>query len=453
MNRSIWILDDDRAVLSALEMALNEVFDTVTTWSDPSVMLDALRKHQPDIALIDMNYTRGEVDGREGLDVLRRIANTAEALPVVVMTAFSDVELAVSAMKIGAVDFIHKPWSNERLKLTLINAMKLNVSEAELAQWKARETAETSSDFGKDLGMVGTSTQLEKVRNSIRKVANSDANVLILGENGTGKELAANAIHQLSTRNSKPFVKIDLGSIHKELFESELFGARKGAYTGISADKTGRMAMANKGSLFLDEIGNLSLDLQGKLLSSLQNREIIRLGDTQPQRIDVRLISATNMNLERLLDPDSFRQDLLYRINTVEVRMPALRERTSDIPLLLDHFKEVYENKYRKTGLSWSGECIDQAMAYHWPGNIRELQHAVERAVLMTEKRILQVSDLLPHRLDIRKDEPEGLNLAKTEKALVKEALIKSDGNISHAANELGITRSALYRRLKKYGL
>lgn len=453
VNSTIWILDDNPGVLTSLDMLLRSEFNTVKLFSNPKQILSEVHKTSPDLLLMDMNYTSGAVDGREGLELLKRINALQVGFPVVVMTAYSEIELAVESMKLGAADFVHKPWTNERLRQTVRNVVEQRADRVELQQWKAREKAVQLPEFESNLGMVGSSPSINRVRSLIRKVANSDANVLILGENGTGKELVAQAIHQVSHRNERPFVKIDVGAIHKELFESELFGARKGAYTGITSDKKGRMFMANKGSLFLDEIGNLSIDLQAKLLSAIQNREITPLGDTRPIAIDVRLISATNLEVERLLDSDTFRQDLLYRINTVEIKLPPLRERKSDVGLLLEHFVSYYGNKYHQPLIKCSDDCVRGATEYHWPGNVRELQHAVERAVLMADGDRIELEDLVPGGRRISNEVGDTLNLADREEQLVREAMKKHQGNISRAANELGITRSALYRRLDKFGI
>lgn len=452
LQHTIWVLDDDMGILSSLEILLTSRFDTVVTWSEPNKMLEALKKTEPDLILMDMNYSRGKVDGQEGLAVLSNIKQDEREIPTVVMTAFSDVQLAVESMKMGAADFVNKPWSNERLLITLLNVLKLQSSQKELLRWKAHSKSETTSEM--DLGMVGTSKEMEEVRSKIRKLATSGANVLILGENGTGKELVANAIHKLSDRVEHPFVKIDLGSIPRELFESELFGAKKGAFTGAMVDKPGRMSLAQGGTLFLDEIGNLSLNLQSKLLSVLQNREVTPLGGTKPEQIDVRLVAATNMEVAKLHNPDVFRQDLLYRINTVEINLPALRERRTDVPDLIHHFLRRFEIKYKKLGLTLGEKGMEEVMHYAWPGNIRELEHAVERAVIMVEGNVIQARDLLPQmHTEKRSEAVVGLNLAQTEEHLIKEALKKHAGNITKASKELGITRTALYRRLEKYGL
>ncbi len=452
-HKSIWILDDDQAILSSLEILLTDVFKSVTLWSEPSLLLNRLEKDQPDIVLMDMNYSPGHVDGREGLDLLIQIKTRFEQIPIVVMTGYSDVHMAVESMKMGASDFVNKPWSNERLVVTLSNVIKLQSSQLKLRQWKASET-KSSTNFDTNLGMIGVSKAIETVRQEIRKVATTDANVFLLGENGTGKGLAANALHQLSKRREQPFIKIDLGSIHKELFETELFGAKKGSYTGITADKPGRMGLAHDGTLFLDEIGNLSVALQGKLLSALQNREITPVGSTKKEKIDIRLVSATNMSIEKLMNEEVFRQDLLYRINTVEINLPPLRDRISDVPLLLDYFLAKLKRKYQKDAMEMSKSAYADAMNYSWPGNIRELEHAVERAILMSDKGYIGAEDLLiQSRRRSTRDVRNPLNLAETEEKLIKQALVKYAGNITKASRELGITRTALYRRLEKYNL
>ncbi len=453
MKTSIWILDDNPGVLTSLDLLLRSEFNEVRLFSSPKKVLTALGQSNPTVLLMDMNYTSGAVDGQEGIELLKSLKSQQVGFPVVVMTAYSEIELAVESMKQGAVDFIHKPWTNQRLRQTIQNVVKQQAERTELLQWKAREKSSISPDFESNLGMVGQSKAINTVRDLIRKVAQSDANVLILGENGTGKELVAHAIHKTSVRNEHPFVKIDVGAIHKELFESELFGAKKGAYTGITSDKKGRMFMANKGSLFLDEIGNLAIDLQSKLLSAIQNREITPLGETRATPIDVRLISATNLAMEKLLDGDQFRQDLLYRINTVEIVLPPLRERKQDVPLLLEHFVDYYRIKYNQPQITCSTDCLDKATRYSWPGNVRELQHAVERAMLMVDGMYIEFEDLLPVRIPKPVETTATFNLADREEDSIRKALKKHQGNISRTAKELGITRAALYRRLDKFGI
>lgn len=452
-NKTIWILDDDKAIRSSLEMLLNDYFQSVRSFHSPESFLHALTSSTPHIVLMDMNYGRGEVDGRQGLNVLYTLKENYSSLPVVVMTAYSNIGLAVESMKNGASDFVNKPWSNERLVVTLSNVLRLESSRRELEQWQVRDQIDQKPDFNDTLGMIGSSPAMGKVRKQIKQIAPSDANVLLLGENGTGKELAAKAIHELSQRNRHPFVKIDLGSIHKDLFESELFGAKKGSYTGVIKDRTGRISLANQGSLFLDEIGNLSLPLQAKILSVLQNREVVPLGATQPESIDVRLISATNLDTERLHDEQFFRPDLLYRINTVEIQLPPLRERPEDIALLIDHFINRFGTKYHKSRLRISTNTYEAARNYPWPGNVRELEHAVERAVLMSDGASLKPEELIPRRPVEKKSVTNTLNLSEMEEKLIRQALRQNQGSITKAAKALGITRAALYRRLEKYNL
>ena len=369
------------------------------------------------------------------------------------ITAFGDVEMAVRALKDGATDFILKPWQNEKLIATISTAIKLKRSYNEVDKLrKAKQMLEEQiSQPFRDI--IGTSNSMKEVYDLIDRVAGTDANVLILGENGTGKELVARAIHQKSLRKDNSFVAVDMGAISETLFESELFGHKKGAFTDAREDRPGRFELANDGTLFLDEIGNLSLNLQSKLLSALQSRRITRVGANTSVDVNIRLICATNMPVELMVKDGRFRQDLLYRINTVEIRIPPLSERVDDIPMLANHFLHYYSKKYRKDILSLTTEAITKLKKYAWPGNVRELQHALERAVIMADSPTLQESDFLFNRKNDSSAGPDTLNLDEVEKAAVVKALHLHNGNISKAADELGLTRASLYRRMEKYGL
>jgi len=369
------------------------------------------------------------------------------------ITAFGDVEMAVKALKMGATDFVLKPWQNEKLIATINTAIKLKQSYLEVDKLKkAKEMLEEqiSKPFG---DIIGESTAIKDVFALIDKVAKTDANVLILGENGTGKELIARAIHQRSLRKDKSFVSVDMGAITETLFESELFGHKKGAFTDAREDRPGRFELANGGTLFLDEIGNLSMSLQSKLLSALQSRQVTRVGANQPVPVDIRLICATNMPLQKMVQEGTFRQDLLYRINTVEIQVPPLSERMEDIPLLAKHYLNYYAKKYHKAVSSIEQQALDKLKRYPWPGNIRELQHAIERAVIMTDSNSLQESDFLFSRSMTNNASVDTLNLDEVEKTAIVKALNMHSGNISKAADELGLTRASLYRRMEKYGL
>ena len=363
--------------------------------------------------------------------------------------------MAVRAMKEGATDFILKPWQNEKLLATLSAAMNLRQSRTEVDHLRSREK-QLSADLDQRFrDFIGRCPAMERVFSAIQKVAGTDANVLILGENGTGKELAARSLHRQSLRASEVFISVDMGALTETLFESELFGHVRGAFTDAREDRAGRFEIASGGTLFLDEIGNLSLPLQAKLLTVLENRQVTRLGSHKPRSIDVRLICATNMPIHEMVTQKRFRQDLLYRINTVEIQLPPLRERTEDIPFLVDHFLEIYSKKYHKPHLRITPATLRKFQKYHWPGNIRELRHAIERAVIMSDSHLLQPSDFLLKAPDVEKEGFvfDSYDLEEVEKVVIRRTLSKYGGNVSRAAEELGLTRTSLYRRLEKYGL
>ncbi|MCK5280922.1 MAG: sigma-54-dependent Fis family transcriptional regulator, partial [Cyclobacteriaceae bacterium] len=414
-----------------------------------------LNNYSFDVILLDMNFSKDITSGKEGFYWLSQITEKDPNAVVILITAFGDVEMAVKALKEGATDFVLKPWQNEKLLATISAAIKLKKSYNEVDKLKKakKQLQDDSNQPFKDI--LGDSTAIKKIFDIIDKVAQTDANVLILGENGTGKELVARALHQKSLRKDNVFIGVDMGAITETLFESELFGHKKGSFTDAKEDRTGRFEAANTGSLFLDEIGNLSLPLQSKLLTTLQNRQITRIGTNKPIPIDIRLICATNMPIYDMVKDSEFRQDLLYRINTVELHLPPLRERQEDIPLLADHFVEMYSKKYRKPTKTFSTNTIKRLQKYTWPGNVRELQHAIERAVIMSDSNNLSPEDFFfltnnPQADDIN---IENYNLESVEKSVIQKAINKHNGNISKAAKELGLTRASLYRRLEKHGL
>lgn len=454
-DKTVLVIDDDKSILASLNLLLEAEYERIITCSVIEEVKPLLINHNVDLVLMDMNYSKGAVNGREGLNLLEEILQVDDLIPVVVMTAYGEIDLAVEVIKKGAVDFIQKPWSNSELFMVLDKAIENKEQKREISKYKATNKQVTDVSSSDNFGMIGESNAIRLIREKIKKVSTTDANVLILGENGTGKELVAKAIHHLSHRSDSPFVKIDLGAIPNQLFEAELFGAKKGAYTGLTADKLGRIVLADKGSLFLDELGNLDLTIQSKLLSVLQNREVTRLGDIKSEKFDVRLISATNLPLSSLLDETTFRQDLLYRINTIEIELPPLRERQDDIQLLLEHFVTIFEHKYHRNSLKLSKDVVRAAKKYDWPGNIRELEHAVERAVVLCENNIIKTQDLIPDKpnVNIVNGNHINLNLEETERMLVEEALRRNMGNMTKAASDLGITRAALYRRLDKFNL
>ncbi len=452
----ILIIDDDEDVLLAAKMLLKKHAKEVLIEKNPKKIPFLLNNDTYDLILLDMNFSKDITSGKEGFYWLEQILDKDPQAVVILITAFGDVEMAVKALKAGATDFVLKPWQNEKLIATLNSAAKLKESYKEVTQLKqtSKQLQEDSNLAFKNI--IGTSNEIKEVFKIIDKVAGTDANVLILGENGTGKELIARAIHQKSLRKDNVFIGVDMGAITESLFESELFGHKKGSFTDAKEDRPGRFEVANNGTLFLDEIGNLSMPLQSKLLTALQKREVTRIGSNQSMAIDIRLICATNMPIYEMVNDNTFRQDLLYRINTVEIQLPPLRDRIDDIPLLADHFVKMYNQKYRKNIDGFSANTIKKLQKYTWPGNIRELQHAIERAIIMSDSSSLQPDDFF-----FLSQKPEGnvsndsnnFNLDEVERSVIERAINKHNGNISQAAKELGLTRASLYRRLEKYGL
>ncbi len=451
----VLIVDDDEDVLLAARLLLKKHADLVHIEKSPDQIPTLLKNEEYDVILLDMNFSEDMTSGKEGFYWLDEILKIDPAAVVILITAYGDVDLAVKAIREGAMDFVMKPWQNEKLLATLSAAMRLRQSRAEVDTLKYRQKV-LSDDLDQPFAtMVGNCGAMEKVFRTISKVAETDANVLILGENGTGKELVARELHRQSLRNNEVFISVDMGALSETLFESELFGHSKGAYTGAREDRPGRFEMAEKGTIFLDEIGNLPLPLQAKILTVLQNRRVTRLGTSRPIDIDVRLVCATNMPIHEMVANKEFRQDLLYRINTVEIHLPPLRERQEDIPLLVDHFLKQYSQKYRKPQKRVNSATLKKLQTYNWPGNIRELQHAIERAVILSENQTLQPQDFFFSGSVSRE---EGLifdnyNLEEVEKLVIRKAISKHAGNVSRAARELGLTRASLYRRLEKYGL
>ena len=446
----ILIVDDDADILLTAKMVLKGRFRQITTENDPHRISRILEQEYYHVVLLDMNFTAGFTSGKEGLRWLKKIKKMSPATEVVLMTAYGEIGLAVQAMKSGAADFVIKPWENDQLEETVFAAWQASLEGPEPEMFPAAPAA-ASPAAGDPYEMIGNSPVMQKVLATIEKVARTDANVLILGENGTGKELVARALHRQSARVAGPFVHVDLGAVPESLFEAELFGHVKGAFTDARDDRAGRFEAASGGTLFLDEIGNLSLPLQAKLLSALQSRTITRVGSNRPVPIDMRLICATNMPLYEMVREKEFRQDLIYRINTVEVMLPPLRERGADIPLLVRHFLEIYHRKYQRSPIAPDEEMLRRMQAYDWPGNIRELQHAVERAVIMGDPDSL-VPESLAQGTGISSAGAPDLNLEEVEKAAIKHAISRHQGNISKAAKELGLGRTTLYRKMTKYG-
>jgi two-component system response regulator HydG len=449
----ILMIDDDEDVLLAAKMLLKKQGHHVIIEKNPNKIPFLLNNDTYDVILLDMNFSKDITSGKEGFHWLGQILEKDPNAVVILITAFGDVEMAVRALKQGATDFILKPWQNEKLVATISTAIRLKQSYNQVDKLKkAKEMLEEqiSKPFGE---IIGQSTAIKDVFALIDKVAKTEANVLILGENGTGKELIARAIHQRSLRKDNSFVSVDMGAITETLFESELFGHKKGAFTDAREDRPGRFELANGGTLFLDEIGNLSMALQSKLLSALQSRQVTRVGSNQQLNVDIRLICATNMPLHKMVQEGTFRQDLLYRINTVEIHVPPLSDRVEDIPMLAQHYLQYYAKKYHKQVSNIAPEAMDKLKRYAWPGNIRELQHSIERAVIMTDSNSLQETDFLLSRSLSSGANSNTLNLDEVEKSAIAKALQMHNGNISKAADELGLTRASLYRRMEKYGL
>ena len=452
MNQgTILIVDDNEDVLFALNLLLKPHFRKVKVSTTPDRIAQFMESDDPDVILLDMNFSRDASSGQEGMEVLHDILRRDAEAVVVMMTAYSDMSKAINAIKAGATDFVAKPWENEKLIATLTAAAKLRQARREKASLQKQMEGMAESSVPP---IIGRSGAMMKVLDMVEVLAKTDANVLILGENGTGKDLVARALHGYSARAAHPLVTIDLGSIPETLFEGELFGYERGAFTDAHKPKAGRMEIASGGTLFLDEIGNLSLPLQSKLLSAIEKGTFTRLGSTREQRIDVRFICATNSNLHERVSEGTFRQDLLYRINTVEIHMPPLRERGDDVLLLADYFVDIYKRKYKKEIRGISNEAKAKLMRYAWPGNVRELQHAVERAVILSEHSTLgpQLFTLHPAPAP-RKAEQRTLNLEKLEREAITEAVRVAEGNVNQAAELLGITRYALYRKIEKHGL
>ncbi|MFQ5628201.1 MAG: sigma-54-dependent transcriptional regulator [bacterium] len=451
----ILFIDDDADVLQAARLFLKQHVELMHTEKNPEIIPTLLKNESYDVILLDMNFTRDVSSGYEGFYWLDKILAIDPSSVVVLITAYGDVEMAVRAIKEGAVDFVLKPWQNQKLLATIFAAMRLRQSRIEAKNLRSKQKT-LSADLDQPFSdFIGVCPAMQKVYENIRKVAKTDANILILGENGTGKELVARELHRQSQRMDEVFISVDMGALTETLFESELFGHVKGAYTDAKEDRAGRFEIASGGTLFLDEIGNLPLTLQAKLLSVLQNRKITRIGSNKPIDIDIRLICATNMPIHEMVANREFRQDLLYRINTVEIYLPPLRERQEDIPLLVEHFFAVYAKKYSKPNKRINIAALKKLQKYHWPGNVREIQHAIERAVILSDSQVIQPADFYFNMPESTEDGLifENYNLEDVEKIVIRRAMSKYGGNISQAARELGLTRTSLYRRLGKYGL
>ncbi|MGH1516488.1 sigma-54-dependent transcriptional regulator [Chryseobacterium sp. JK1] len=440
----ILIVDDDEDILFSARVWLKKFFTEVSCLSKPGEILKFTTENQVNAVVLDMNFRKGFEKGQDGLYWMNEIKTLEPQLPIILMTAYGEVELAVEALKNGASDFILKPWTNEKLYASVNLAVDISRKNKKLSQW------ENVNQKSNQYQLESHSAKMQEVLEQIEKVAPTDANILLLGENGTGKYVLAESIHQQSERNSQPFVHIDLGSISESLFESELFGYKKGAFTDAHQDYAGKIENAQNGTVFLDEIGNLPLQLQTKLLSLIQNRKLSRLGESKERLLDVRFIFATNENLKKAVAENRFRQDLYYRINTVEIQIPALRDRHEDIGLLAHYFLDRYKQKYHKPNLELTDDIMASLTHFPWPGNIRELDHCLERSVILSNDHTLQL--LIP-QLEEQENTIINLNIEEMEELLIKKALKKHTGNISLAAEDLGLSRAALYRRMEKFGL
>ena len=450
---NILIVDDNKNVLSALRILLSDYFENIVLLTSPNTLMSELRDKNPDVVLLDMNFSAGINSGNEGLFWLSEIKKADEELPVVLFTAYADIDLAVKALKGGATDFVVKPWDNAKLLATLQSAYSLRQSRKEVKKLREKQSV-LNRDIQKEEDICwGKSPAMQRLLTMIKKVAVTDANVLITGENGTGKELIAKMIHRYSPRAAETLIIVDMGAVTETLFESELFGHVKGAFTDAKADRSGKFEAADGGSLFLDEIGNLSYPLQAKLLSALQTRHITRVGSNKSISVDIRLISATNKNLFKSVKKGEFREDLLYRINTIHLEVPPLRERREDIPQLADFFLRRLARKYGKSDLKLGEKALCKLESYAWPGNVRELEHAIEKAVILSDNQVLQPNDFYMRTPDETSFVVESFTLEEMEKILIEKALRKYDNNISAVAAELGISRPTLYSKIRKYEL
>lgn len=441
----ILIVDDEEDILFSARVWLKKFFTEVSCLSHPTKILKFLTEHQIDAVVLDMNFRKGFENGQDGLYWMNEIKTLEPQIPIILMTAYGEVELAIEGLKKGASDFILKPWNNEKLYASVNLAVDISRKNKKLSQW------ENINQKSNQYQLESHSQKMQEVLEQIKKVSPTDANILLLGENGTGKYVLAESIHEQSDRKNEPFVHIDLGSISENLFEAELFGYKKGAFTGAHQDYAGKIENTQNGTVFLDEIGNLPLHLQTKLLSLIQNKKLSRVGETRERILDVRFIFATNENLKKAVAENRFRQDLYYRINTVEIHIPALRDRQEDIEILAAYFLDRYKQKYHKPDLEWSENLLTQLKNYPWPGNIRELDHCIERSVILSNDKSLQL--LIPQLEEKETNLPTSLNIEEMEEILIKKALKKHQGNISTAAEDLGLSRAALYRRMEKFGL
>ena len=447
---NLLIVDDNKSVLSALRIFLQSEFKEVFTLSTPNQLVSFLEKEKVDIILLDMNFKSGVSTGNEGIYWLNEIKKRDKDIEVVMFTAYGDVDLAVKALKSGACDFVLKPWDNDKLLATLNAAYKLRKSNLKVYELSCKQDSLKREINREQQILIGASPAMLKIKQLISKVAKTDANILLTGENGTGKEVIAREIHQKSLRNEELLVTIDISSVPDTLVESELFGHKKGAFTDACEDRIGKFQLAHNGSLFLDEIGNIPVQLQSKLLVALQTRSFTPVGSNQEISVNIRLISATNSDIETMVNHGKFREDLLYRINTIHIEIPPLRQRIEDIELLANHFLKKLANKYMKPGLKLGSKAMKKLQKYHWPGNVRELEHTIEKAVILSDSNTISPDSFFFKSTSVAKSNVP-LTLEEMEKNLISDALDKYDGNLSLAAKQLGVTRQTLYNKLKKY--
>jgi DNA-binding NtrC family response regulator len=450
IKAKVLIIDDNKNILKALEILLQFEFEKIETISNPNQITSYPNLQQIDLILLDMNFSAGINTGNEGLFWLKKLKQKAPNASIIMMTAYGAVELAVEALKSGAADFVLKPWNNEKLIATLKSAYQLKKSKAEVSELKQKENQLKQMISQRDTPLIGSSVAFLSALKTAQKIAKTDVNVIITGENGTGKELFARELHSLSKRSEEIFVSVDLGSIVDSLFESELFGHLKGAFTDAKEDRIGKFEAAIGGTLFLDEIGNLSMTSQAKLLSAIQNKSIVKVGSNIPIPVDIRLICATNCNLEEMVKQGLFREDLLYRINTINISLPSLKERENDIIILAQTFIDRFSKKYDKVGIKLNKSAEEKLMSYKWPGNVRELQHAIERAILLADTNILGPSDFPFNQKEETINELNINTIDEMEKLMIAKALEKHNQNYTAAANELGVTRQTLYNKVKK---
>lgn len=453
-NWNILVIDDNQDILVSLRLLLKPYVSIVHVNTDPLQIPKFLKSTEYDVILLDMNFTKDAISGSEGFYWLEKIKELTPDAIVIFITAYADTERAVKAIRAGATDFIVKPWDNNKLIATISSAVQLKRSQKKTESLKTKQQALSNQIDTHFADFLGESPLMNQVFTTINKVAPTDANVLIVGDNGTGKELVARSLHRKSTRCNDVFICVDMGSLNENLFETELFGHVKGAFTDAKTDKSGRFEIASGGTIFLDEIGNLSLAMQAKLLTVIERREVLKVGGVKPTPIDIRLICATNANLAQMVANGQFRQDLYYRINTVQIEVPALKNRGNDIELLASFFLQKFSKKYKKQINGISSSCLKHLLDYHWPGNVRELQHTIERAVIMSEGQMLNEHDCMLQRIPQNETiDLSMLNLDQLEKSAIEKAIAKHSGNVSKVAKELGLTRASLYRRLEKYSM